>query len=120
MMKTARDIFVAVDYLTKVTFTQQNVIFILIFNKPIGASPGRDYVLMRMVLQIIYYSTQYGMVHQKRGRTLRGLQIKTEREECKFFNPPQASLKKILVTVAAIFTRLSIKSQNWFFHKNFK
>ena len=34
------------------------------------------------------------MVHQKRGGTLRGLWIKIEREECRFLNPPQASLKK--------------------------
>ncbi len=50
-------------------------------NKPIGASPDCDYVLTRMVLQIILYSTRYGMIHQKRGGTLRGLWIKREREE---------------------------------------
>ena len=49
--------------------------------KPIGASPGCDYVLTRMVLQIILYSTRYGMIHQKREGMLRGLQIKREREE---------------------------------------
>ena len=49
-------------------------------NKPIGASPGRDYVLTRKVLQIILYSTWYRMIHQKRGGTLRGLRIKRERE----------------------------------------
>jgi hypothetical protein len=49
--------------------------------KPIGASPGRDYVLTRMVLQIILYSIWYGMIHQKRGGMLRGLRIKREREE---------------------------------------
>ncbi len=49
--------------------------------KPIGASPGRDYVLTRMVIQIIQYSTQYRMIHQKRGGTLHGLRIKREREE---------------------------------------
>ena len=30
---------------------------------------------------LVLYSTQYEMVHQKRGGTLRGLQIKREREE---------------------------------------
>jgi hypothetical protein len=50
-------------------------------HKPIGASPGRDYVLMRMVIQIIQYSTRYGMIHQKRGGTLCRLWIKREREE---------------------------------------
>ena len=32
-------------------------------NKPIGASPGRDYVLTRMVLQII----QYDILHSVRN-----------------------------------------------------
>ena len=30
---------------------------------------------------LVLYSTQYGMVHQKRGGMLRGLRIKREREE---------------------------------------
>jgi len=52
--------------------------------KPIGASPGRDYVLKWMVLDtnnLVLFSTQYGMVHQKRGGTLHGLRVKKEREE---------------------------------------
>ena len=84
MMKTARDICVVVDYLTKITFTQQNVIFILIFNKQIGASPGRDYVLTRMVLQIIVYSTQYGMVHQKRRERSTGCRLKQKERSVGF------------------------------------
>ena len=47
-------------------------------DKPIGASPGRDYVLTRMVLQIIQYNTLHsvGNDRSKRGGTLRGLRIK--------------------------------------------
>ena len=57
--------------------------------------------------------TVYGMVHQKRGGMLRGLQIKRKREEyvgCLFLHKPHYN--KILATVAAIFTRLSIKRHN--------
>ncbi len=68
-----RDIYEYVDRKNKDTFFTTN--------KPIGALPGPDYVLTRMVLQIILYSTRYGMIHQKRGGTLRGLRIKREREE---------------------------------------
>ena len=62
-------------------------------NKPIGASPHRDYELTRMVLGILVgtYSTWFGLVHQKRGGTLRGLRIKRVCRSWYYFNPPQAS-----------------------------
>jgi hypothetical protein len=59
------------------------------YDKPIGALPRRDFVLMRMVLYYFStYSTRFGLVHQKRGGTLRGLRIKKM-----YFNPPQASIR---------------------------
>jgi hypothetical protein len=61
------------------------------------------------------------MVHQKRGGTLRGLRIKREREEyVGILVLHKPTKNEILVTVAAIFTRLGIERQNWYFHKNFK
>ena len=59
----------------------------------IGASPRRDYLLMRMVLGILVgtYSTWFGLVHQKRGGTLRRLRIKRVCRSWYYFNPPQAS-----------------------------
>jgi hypothetical protein len=49
-------------------------------NKPIGASPGRDYVVQTgMVLQIIQYDTLLHSVQNntsKKGGRLRGLRIK--------------------------------------------
>jgi hypothetical protein len=49
-------------------------------DKPIGASPRRDYVLTRMILLRIEFSTLlwYGMIHRKRGGTLRGLRMKRD------------------------------------------
>ncbi len=50
-------------------------------NKPIGASPGHDYVLTRMVLQIIQYDTLHSVLNDisKKGGMLRGLWIKIKR-----------------------------------------
>jgi hypothetical protein len=55
------------------------VIFLVVagncsLNKPIGALPGRDYVLTRMVLQIILYSTLASRGLEEPAHALRGLE----------------------------------------------
>ncbi len=54
-------------------------------DKPIGASPGRDYVLTRMVHQIILYSTRYGMIHKKGGECSAGYGLKEKERSMKVF-----------------------------------
>jgi len=66
-------------------------------NKPIGALPGRDYVvvkrMVRTTINLVLYNIVWYDTSKKGGNASRGLRIKREKKcLCRLFNPPQASL----------------------------